>query len=291
MVLIIMDYRKIYIKIIRNAKNQNRRKGDGNYYEQHHILPKSLFPLWAKRKSNLVLLTAREHFFVHELLTKIYPSNEMSFALFAFINRPNADYKIGSRTYEKLRRLRAQLMSEYMKGNTFGFKKGNKPWNAGIKMDDEHKNFLRGVKRSDKARENISKAHIGKSNGPRSEETKRKISKANKGRVFSEEARRHMSEGQKGKTIPEETRQKIKASLKKVEHTAEWNKKVSDALAKPLEKPVMCVETGDIFYTSRDICNFATGAGHWREVVSGKRNYAGKLPDGTKLTWKYVELS
>ena len=100
-----------------------------------------------------------------------------------------------------------------------------------------------------------------------------------------------MSEGQKGKTISEETRQKIKASLKKVEHTAEWNKKVSDALAKPLEKPVMCVETGDIFYTSRDICNFATGAGHWREVVSGKRNYAGKLPDGTKLTWKYVELS
>ena len=77
--------------------------------------------------------------------------------------------------------------------------------------------LLRGVKRSDKARENISKAHIGKSNGPRSEETKRKISKANKGRVFSEEARRHMSEGQKGKTIPEETRQKIKASLKKVE--------------------------------------------------------------------------
>ena len=189
MVLIIMDYRKIYIKIIRNAKNQNRRKCDGNYYEQHHILPKSLFPFWAKRKSNLVLLTAREHFFVHELLTKIYPSNEMSFALFAFISRPNADYKIGPRTYEKLRILRAQFMSEYMKGNDFGFKKGNKPWNAGIKMDDEHKNFLRGVKRSDKARENISKAHIGKSNGPRSEETKRKISKANKGRVFSEEAR------------------------------------------------------------------------------------------------------
>ena len=284
-----MDYRKIYIKIIRNAKSQNRRKGDGNYYEQHHILPKSLFPLWAKRNSNLVLLTAREHFFVHELLTKIYPSKEMKFALFAFINRPNADYKIGPRTYEKLRALRAQLISETMKGNNFNI--GRKPWNAGIKMDDEHKNFLRGIKRSNKARENISKAHIGKSNGPHSEETKRKISRANKGRVFSEEARQHMSDGHKGKTIPEETRQKIKNSLKKVEHTAEWNKKVSDALAKPLEKPVMCVETGDVFYTSRDIRNFATGAGHWREVISGKRKYAGKLPNGTKLTWKYVELS
>lgn len=279
------------MKIIRNAKIQNRRKGDGTYYEQHHILPKSLFPLWTKKKSNLVLLTAREHFFVHELLTKIYPSNEMNFALFAFITRPNADYKISPRTYEKLKVARAQFLSETMKGNDFGFKKGNKPWNAGIEMDDGHKNFLRGIKRSDKARENISKAHIGISNGPHSEETKRKISQANKGRVFSEEARRHMSEGQKGKTIPEETRQKIKSSLKKVEHTAEWNKKVSDALAKPLEKPVMCVETGDVFYTSRDIRNFAAGAGHWRDVISGKRAYAGKLPDGTKLTWKYVELS
>lgn len=284
-----MDYRKAYIKIIRNAKSQNRRKGDGTYYEQHHILPKSLFPLWAKKKSNLVLLTAREHFFVHELLTKIYPSNEMSFALFAFITRPNADYKIGPRTYEKLKVARAQLLSETMKGNNFNI--GRKPWNAGIEMDDEHKDFLKGIKRSDKAKENISKAHIGISNGPHSEETKRKISQANKGRVFSEEARRHMSEGQKGKTIPEETRQKIKNSLKKVEHTAEWNKKVSDALAKPLEKPVMCIETGDVFYTSRDICNFAAGAGHWRDVISGKRTYAGKLPDGTKLTWKYIELS
>ena len=291
MILIVMDYRKIYIKIIRNAKSQNRRKGDGNYYEEHHILPKSLFPLWKDRKSNKVLLTAREHFFVHELLTKIYPSNEMSFALFAFITRPNADYKIGPRTYEKLKIAKAQLVSETMKGNNFGFKKGNKPWNAGIKMDDEHKNFLRGVKRSDKARENISKAHIGKSNGPHSDETKKKISKANKGRVFSEDARKHMSEGHKGKTIPEETRQKIKSSLKKVVHTDEWNKKVSDALAKPLEKPVMCVETGDIFYTSRDICMFASGANHWRDVILGRRNYAGKLSDGTKLTWKYVELS
>lgn len=286
-----MDYRKIYIKIIRNAKNQNRRKCDGNYYEAHHILPKSLYPLWAKKKSNIVLLTAREHFFVHQLLTKIYPSNEMSFALFAFITRPNTNYKISPRVYEKLKIAKAQLLSETMKENNYGFKKGNKPWNAGVKMDEEHKNFLRGVKRSDIARENMSKAHIGKSNGPLSEETKRKISKANKGRIFSEEARQHMSEGQKGKTVPEETRQKIKASLKKVEHTPEWNKKVSDALAKPLEKPVICVETGDIFYTSRDICNFAVGAHHWRDVIRGKRNYAGKLSDGTKLTWKYVELS
>lgn len=63
-----MNYRRVYFKIISNAKiemqNGVRKKKNGNYYENHHILPKSLFPLWKDRTSNLVLLTAREHFFV-----------------------------------------------------------------------------------------------------------------------------------------------------------------------------------------------------------------------------------
>ena len=99
-----MNYRRIYCKIISYAKSQNRHKGDGNYYERHHILPKSLFPLWAKRKSNIVLLTAREHFFVHQLLIKIYPCDKMFYALHSFISRPNADYKITSKEYEKLKK-------------------------------------------------------------------------------------------------------------------------------------------------------------------------------------------
>lgn len=114
-----MNYRKIYINIITYAKSQNRYKGDGNYYEQHHILPKSLYPLWKNRKSNLVLLTAREHFFVHELLTKIYPSKEMNFALHAFISRTNADYKITPREYERIRKTHSDIMktNHYMLGH------------------------------------------------------------------------------------------------------------------------------------------------------------------------------
>lgn len=109
-----MNYRHIYCKIISYAKSQNRHKGDGNYYERHHILPKSLFPLWKNRKSNIVLLTAREHFFCHQLLIKIYPSDKMFYALHSFISRPNADYKITSRDYEKLKK----EFSERIKGHT-----------------------------------------------------------------------------------------------------------------------------------------------------------------------------
>lgn len=57
-----MNYKATYMKIIKKAKSENRYKADGIYYETHHILPKSLFPLWKNKKSNLVLLTARRTF-------------------------------------------------------------------------------------------------------------------------------------------------------------------------------------------------------------------------------------
>ena len=112
-----MNYRHIYCKIISYAKSQNRTRKNGDYYECHHILPKSLFPLWKNRKSNKVFLTAREHFFVHQLLTKIYPGSEMTFAIHAFVSRPNADYKITSKEYERIKKSFSKLQSERMTGH------------------------------------------------------------------------------------------------------------------------------------------------------------------------------
>ncbi len=74
-----MNYTKIYQKIIDKAKKENRVKrkyDDLNYvyYEQHHIIPKSLGG--SNKKENLVLLTAREHFICHLLLIRMYKENE-----------------------------------------------------------------------------------------------------------------------------------------------------------------------------------------------------------------------
>lgn len=100
-----MNYRHIYCKIISYAKSQNRNRSGGNYYEAHHILPRSLFPNWIKRKSNVVLLTAREHFFVHQLLLKIYPSSEM-YAAIRFMSGIDRYKKfLSSREYERYRKL------------------------------------------------------------------------------------------------------------------------------------------------------------------------------------------
>lgn len=108
-----MNYRRIYLKIVFNAKKETEdgkrpdSKSEKKYFEQafelHHVLPKSLFPLWKDRKSNIVALTPREHFFCHQLLTKIYPCSEMFFAVAAFAKRPNNDYGITSKEYQRLK--------------------------------------------------------------------------------------------------------------------------------------------------------------------------------------------
>lgn len=143
-----MNYRHIYCKIISYAKSQEklglRKRGNGNYYEAHHILPKSLFPLWKNRKSNIVLLTAREHFFCHQLLTKIYPCNQMQMALVAFCIRPNVDYKITSREYEKLKKLNRELSRNRMlnvKKNPESVKKSAEK-RRGVKRSEEAKKLM-----------------------------------------------------------------------------------------------------------------------------------------------------
>lgn len=150
-----MNYRHIYMLIIERAKSEEksglRKRRNGEYYEAHHILPKSLFPLWKKRKSNIVLLTAREHFFVHELLTKIYPTPQMTYALHAFVSRPNADYKITSREYERIKIEFSKLHSERMTGRYVSPETGKK-------LSNIRKQYLKDPENRKRYRENLSKA-------------------------------------------------------------------------------------------------------------------------------------
>jgi len=73
-----MNYQKIHDKLIEKAKISNRvkpKKIDFNYvyYEKHHIIPRCMGG--SNDIDNLVLLTAREHFIIHKLLTYIYKGN------------------------------------------------------------------------------------------------------------------------------------------------------------------------------------------------------------------------
>ena len=62
-----------------------------------------------------------------------------------------------------------------------------------------------------------------------SEETKKKLSEAHKGKTHSEKSRRNMSESQKGKTFSEETKRKLSEAKKGKTHSEETKRKLSEA--------------------------------------------------------------
>lgn len=78
-----------YYNIIEFALQQSRkkyRKTDSRYqyYEAHHVLPKSIFPEYTKSIWNKVLLTAEEHFNCHKLLLDMTDGKNRSKMVRAF---------------------------------------------------------------------------------------------------------------------------------------------------------------------------------------------------------------
>lgn len=97
-------YSSIYEEFIDQCRNRQDIKTD--FYEMHHILPKSLGG--SNDSSNLVKLTPREHFFAHLLLSKMYDGTakiKMVHALqiMAGVNRKKKI--INSRQYELARNI------------------------------------------------------------------------------------------------------------------------------------------------------------------------------------------
>lgn len=112
-----MNYLAIYHNII---KNRISSPFDG-YTERHHIVPKSLGG--SDDPSNIVLLTAREHFLCHWLLVKIYKADTdklfkmvKAFAMMCLSKNGLQDRKINSRTFEKYRLLLSQAQQKNQSG-------------------------------------------------------------------------------------------------------------------------------------------------------------------------------
>jgi hypothetical protein len=120
-----MNYNKIYEDLMstRFIKKIDRIKEKklGAYYEGHHIIPKSKGGLGysnrPKNNSNIVLLTAREHFLAHWLLWRIYRdrSTALAFHKMMSINKLQKRAK-SARGYEEAR----LAFSKTNKGNSYG---------------------------------------------------------------------------------------------------------------------------------------------------------------------------
>lgn len=68
---------KSYNELITFAKSKNRYKGDGTYYELHHIIPKHCGG--TDNKTNLVLLTLGEHIEAHYLYAIEHKNNPKTY--------------------------------------------------------------------------------------------------------------------------------------------------------------------------------------------------------------------
>lgn len=171
MIFIDNKYTRIYYTIIEQAKSRTI----STYTETHHIIPKSLGG--TNKKENLVELTAREHFICHWLLTKMVESTkhtyQMTNAFSCMLYRENIHqerYKIGSRTFENIKKNNSAIKSKLWSGEN---------------------NPMYRKTHTTEARNKISKAHKGKTV---SLETKEKLSKAHKGKPKSVEHKSALKE-------------------------------------------------------------------------------------------------
>lgn len=143
-------YERWYNSLIENAKN--KIVPEGEYGETHHIIPRSFGG--SDDPSNLVRMTAREHYVAHMLLWKMrFPNkfgSKMSFAFGTFINKFKHEnkhtYKITSRIYATFKKEYSILMSERMsgEGNNFYGKKHDEATRKIIGEKSKLKTFKRG---------------------------------------------------------------------------------------------------------------------------------------------------
>lgn len=117
-----LHYWNRYIKFIKDIQNKGKRKLQ--YKEKHHIIPKCINESLFKNKDNIIILTAREHYIAHKILSYCYKPdtneyNRLMFALFAMsklkMRYHKREHLINSREYELLRIKYSEARSSYMK--------------------------------------------------------------------------------------------------------------------------------------------------------------------------------
>ena len=108
-----MNYKKVYDNLIINARNRSKQL---DYFETHHVIPKSLGGSDDQR--NLVKLSFREHYLAHWLLFKITAGEDkykMSCAFFVMSKGNNGLRLTNSRLYARAKRLFKNEYSTFLK--------------------------------------------------------------------------------------------------------------------------------------------------------------------------------
>lgn len=192
-----MNYKYHYDSLICSRKGLPRVKGEGVYYERHHIVPRSMGG--SDESSNLILLTGREHYIAHLLLWKMHPDSfAMQNAFMIMCNKKVS--KVNSRLYDRLK----SDFSKYMTEN----RSGENHHMYGKNISDEHKELLRQAQLGRVQDPETVAKRVSKTKGQkRTEEQRARMSKAQKSlnRKMSEEHKKYLSELSMGRRYSDES--------------------------------------------------------------------------------------
>jgi hypothetical protein len=152
-------YKTIYHAIVDQARSRGLKKTGLSYFEIHHILPTSLGG--TDTPDNKVLLTAREHFICHLLLTKFATGTALTrmchaFSYMVFCRSSSHQRKITSRWYATAREMSQQTRDAEWRKHISDAKKGKNLSNTHI---ENMSKALTGRVLSDIHRANISINH------------------------------------------------------------------------------------------------------------------------------------
>ena len=149
-------YKDIYFSIIEKAKHKKIYE----YGEKHHIIPKCLGG--SNEKSNIVMLTAREHFLCHKLLVKFTESEnkcKMSYALWRCANKGGIKTTL---EYTHIRQAHAKMLALKMTGKTWSWSQEAKDRLKEKRKIEPFEPHNKGKSRTQEEKNKISKSKKGK---------------------------------------------------------------------------------------------------------------------------------
>lgn len=137
---------------------------------------------------------------------------------------------------------------------------------------------------------NLTSGGDGRTDWVVPEETRRKISNARKGIVFSQETRKKMSEAKMGRILSESEKEKLRSVNLGKTRSLETRQKMGESKIgpnNPTSYPIYCIELDEIFWGQKDAASLY---GVCKEGISacirGKNHYAGRHPQTNEpLHW------
>jgi len=174
---------------------------------KHHIVPVSfgMAKGYIQQPWNIIKLSLREHYLAHWMLWKAFQGQSMGLT-FWFISHTAEGAKLNSREYAALKQEIHSELSTRFRGRIYSLETLEKMRIAAKQRVIDYPNPMLGKHHSNSTREKIgekakgrkaseeTKSKLrGRKRGPRSKETCRKLSEANKGKSLSEAQKRNMS--------------------------------------------------------------------------------------------------